>query len=259
MKRRDFLSLSIISLVLTPVNALAAVWNKTAFQAENRVDAEKGLSIFREIESKDIEIVAPSEAENGAIVQVVVRSHIANTEAIAIFVDQNSTALIGNFLFHPAAEPWLVTRINIAETSDIKIVVKSGHTYFTARQQVNVIENRCGESSRHDEPFKSSIKVRAKQQEDDREITQINAIITHPMHTGYSKDVEGQLIPAHFIQLVTIALNQQPVIEMQLGTGVSKNPYFTFHLNKAKLGDKITIVWHDNLGYSDQADTVVIA
>lgn len=258
MKRRDFLSLSLFSLLLAPFNALATVWNKVAFQAENIVDAEKGLSISREIQSKDIEIVAPSYAENGAIVQVAVYSHIANTEAIAIFVDKNPTALIGNYLFHQAAEPWMVTRIKMAETSDIKIVVKSGNQYFTAMQQVKVLENGCGANSAHNEPFKSSMKVRAKQL-DDREMTQIKAIITHPMHTGYSKDDAGQLVPAHFIQLVTIKHNQQSVIEMQLGTGISKNPYFTFHLNKVKLGDKITVEWHDNLGNSDQADTAVIA
>lgn len=257
MKRRDFLGLSIFSIFLAPFNALAAVWNKTAFQAENTVDAEKGLSISHEMESKDIEIVAPSHAENGAIVQVAVHSHIANTEAIAILVDKNPTALIGNYLFHHAAVPWMVTRIKMAETSDIKVIVKSGNQYFTATQQVKVLENGCGGTSSSQEPFKSSMKIRAKLI--DKNMTQIKAIITHPMHTGYGKDDTGKLIPAHFIQLVTIKHNQQPVIEMQLGTGISKNPYLTFHLNQAKLDDKITVVWHDNLGNSEQAETIVIA
>ncbi len=257
MKRRDFLGFSTVSLLLMPFNVLAAVWNKAAFQAENIVDAEKGLSIGREIESKDIEIVVPSRAENGAIVQVAVHSHIANTEAIAIFVDKNPTALIGNYLFHQTTVPWMVTRIKMAETSNIKVIVKSGNQYFTATQQVEVLENGCGGASSNQEPFKSSMKIRAKLV--DHDMTQIKAIITHPMHTGYGKDDAGQLIPAHFIQLVTIKHNQQPVIEMQLGTGISKNPYLTFHLNQAKLDDKITIEWHDNLGNSEQAETLVIA
>lgn len=257
MKRRDFLGLSIFSILLAPFNALAAAWNKAAFQAENTADAEKGLSIEGEIESEDIEIVAPSHAENGAIVQVSVHSHIANTEAIAIFVDKNPTALIGNYLFHQTAVPWMVTRIKMAETSEIKVIVKSGNQYFTAMQQVKVLENGCGGTSSNHEPFKSSMKIRAKLT--DKNMTQIKAIITHPMHTGYGKDDSGELIPAHFIQLVTIKHNQQPVIEMQLGTGISKNPYLTFHLNKAKLGDKITVEWHDNLGNSEQAETTVIA
>jgi len=257
MKRRDFLGLSIFSILLAPFNALAAVWNKAAFQAENTADAEKGLSIEGEIESKDIKIVAPSHAENGAIVQVAVHSHIANTEAIAIFVDKNPTALIGNYLFHQTAVPWMVTRIKMAETSGIKVIVKSGNQYFTAKQHVKVLENGCGGTSNNRDPFKSSMKIRARLT--DKKMTQIKAIITHPMHTGYGKDDLGELIPAHFIQLVAIKHNQQPVIEMQLGTGISKNPYLTFHLNQAKLGDKITVEWHDNLGNSEQAETTVIA
>lgn len=257
MKRRKFLGLTVFSIFLAPFNTLAAVWNKAAFQAESSVDAEKGLSIGSEAESKDIEIVAPSHAENGAIVQVAVYSHIANTEAIAILVDKNPTALIGNYLFHQAAVPWMVTRIKMAETSGIKVIVKSGNQYFTATQQVKVLENGCGGTSNNREPFQSSMKIRAKLM--DKNITQIKAIITHPMHTGYSKDEAGQLIPAHFIQLVMIKHNQQPVIEMQLGTGISKNPYLTFHVNQAKLGDQITVEWHDNLGYSEQAETTVIA
>jgi thiosulfate oxidation carrier complex protein SoxZ len=258
MKRRDFLGVSIIAVLLAPIKVLAAVWNKAAFQAEALVDAKKGLSISKETLSNDIEITAPSHAENGAIVQVAVHSHIPNTEAIAILVEKNPTALIANTMFHEDTLPWMVTRIKMAETSEIKIIVKSGSRYFTASKKVEVLENGCGGSSSANEHFISSMKIRAKQLTD-TQMVQVKAIITHPMHTGRGKDEFGQLIPAHFIQLVTIKLNENPAIDMQLGTGISRNPYLTFHLNHAKLGDKIVISWHDNLGKAGQAETTVIA
>lgn len=258
MKRRNFLSLTILTVLLAPLNALAAVWNKAAFQADKIADAEKNLSIENELPSDEIEISAPSYAENGAIVQVAIHSHIPNTEAIAIFVDKNPTALIGNYLFYQEAVPWMVTRIKMAETAAIKVIVKSGNQYFTASKEVKVLENGCGGSSNTNEKFISSMKIRAKQMPD-KDMTQIKAIITHPMHTGYGKDEAGQLIPAHFIQLVTVKHNDQPVIEMQLGTGISRNPYLTLHLNKAALNDKISVEWSDNLGNSGRAETAVIA
>ncbi len=258
MKRRDFLGLSFLTLLLTPIHVLAAVWNKAAFQAENLNDAEKSLSINQEIPSEDIEVVVPSRAENGAIVQIAVHSHIPNTEAIAILVEKNPTALIGNYMFHQGALPWMVTRIKMAETSDIKIIVKSGNQYFTASKKVEVLENGCGGSGNANELFESSMKIRAKLLAD-HQIVQVKAIITHPMHTGRGEDSAGQLIPAHFVQIVTVTHNDKPTIEMQLGTGISKNPYLTFHLNDAKLGDSIVIDWHDNLGKSGQAETTVIA
>jgi thiosulfate oxidation carrier complex protein SoxZ len=256
MKRRNFLGLSLFTLILAPLHALAAVWNKAAFQADNLTDAEKGLSINQEIPSEEIEVVAPSHAENGAIVQIAVHSRIPNTEAIAILVEKNPTALIGNYLFYQHALPRMVTRIKMAETSAIKVIVKSGNQYFTTSKKVEVLENGCGGSSSKNEKFISSMKLRAKLLAD-AQVVEMKAIITHPMHTGLGKDDVGQLIPAHFIQLITIKHNENPIIEMQLGTGISKNPYFTFYLKSLNIGDQLVLAWQDNQGLTGQGVVAV--
>lgn len=147
MQRRDFLNVLVVSLgvsLLLPLRAIAVVWNKAAFEAIKLEEAEKILAVNGEVLSKDIQIIAPDKAENGAIVQLEVLSRIPNTEAIAIFVEKNPTALIGNFMFSNGALPQLVTRIKMAETSDIKIVVKAGEQYYTASKNVVVLENGCG-------------------------------------------------------------------------------------------------------------------
>jgi thiosulfate oxidation carrier complex protein SoxZ len=235
---------------------LAAVWNKAAFQADSLSDAEKSLSINQEIPSEDIEVVVPSRAENGAIVQIAVHSHIPNTEAIAILVEKNPTTLIGNYLFYPHAIPKMVTRIKMAETSAIKVIVKSGNQYFTTSKNVGVLENGCGGSSSKNEKFISSMKLRAKLLAE-HQLVEMKAIITHPMHTGLGKDESGQFIPAHFIQLITIKHNENPIIEMQLGTGISKNPYLTFYLKGLNVGDQLVVAWQDNQGLTGQ-DLVVV-
>ena len=89
--------------LLLPLRAVAAIWNKSAFDATKLHEAEKSMAINGEIPSKDIDIIAPDRAENGAIVQLEVTSHIPNTEAIAVFVEKNPTALIGNFMFSNGA------------------------------------------------------------------------------------------------------------------------------------------------------------
>lgn len=147
MQRRHFLSVflgGITAMLLSPISALAATWNKRAFEATKFSNAANDLAIKNEIPSRDIDIIAPDRAENGAIVQVEINSRIPNTESIAIFVEHNPTTLIGYFTFTNAALPRLVTRIKIAETSDIKIVVKSKDGYFTAAKNVIVLENGCG-------------------------------------------------------------------------------------------------------------------
>ncbi|WP_020166963.1 MULTISPECIES: thiosulfate oxidation carrier protein SoxY [Methylotenera] len=146
MQRRDFLSvfLGLVTLLITPINALAATWNKRAFEATKFSNAASDLAISNELPSNDIDINAPDRAENGAIVQLEINSRIPNTESIAIFVEHNPTTLIGHFTFSNGALPKLVTRIKMAETSDVKIVVKAGDQYFTASKNVVVLENGCG-------------------------------------------------------------------------------------------------------------------
>ena len=146
MQRRTFLqcllSAGVVTL-LAPVRALAAIWNSAAFESKNVQGALDGLQVPAEIPSNDIEIVAPERAENGAVVQVEVRSRIPNTEAIAILADKNPTPLIANFMFSNGAEPFVVTRIKMAETSDIQAIVKSGDKYYVAKRSVEVLENGC--------------------------------------------------------------------------------------------------------------------
>jgi sulfur-oxidizing protein SoxZ len=79
------------------------------------------------------------------------------------------------------------------------------------------------------------------------------------METGRKKGDFGQLIPSHFIQLVTATLNDKPVLTMQWGTGISKNPYLTFYLKGAKVGDKIVVNWQDNLGQTGAGEILVAA
>jgi sulfur-oxidizing protein SoxZ len=95
----------------------------------------------------------------------------------------------------------------------------------------------------------SSIKIRIKRQDGN---TQIKALIVHPMEHGRNKDPKtGQLIPAHFIQVLTVKHNEKVIVSSQLGAGISKDPYFSFLLKGGEVGDKITISWQDNLGNTD--------
>lgn len=147
MQRRQFLmqltSTLVLSLLL-PLKAVAAIWNKAAFDAMNIKDAKKNLAIDRETPSQDIIIIAPDKAENGSIVQVKIQSKIPNTEAIAIFVEKNPTTLIGNYMLSHGAQADIITRIKMAESDHVKVVVKAGNQYYTHQKFVEVLSNGCG-------------------------------------------------------------------------------------------------------------------
>ena len=154
MQRREFLTVLTGALVaaMLPINALAELlnqtwnraWNKAAFEATKLDEATKGLNISTETSSKYIEIIAPDRAENGAVVQIEITSNIANTESITVLVEHNPTPLIGTFSFSNGALPFVITRIKMAEDSDVKVIVKADGKFFTASKKVVVLENGCG-------------------------------------------------------------------------------------------------------------------
>lgn len=146
-KRRLFLLKAagiLSSLLFLPISAIASVWNKMAFESVSIEDAFKGLQVSKNVLSNEIQIIAPEKAENGAVVQVEIRSNLANTQEIAILVEKNPTPLIANFSFANGIDPYVVTRIKMAETSDILALVKADNQYFLARKSVEVLENGCG-------------------------------------------------------------------------------------------------------------------
>ena len=101
----------------------------------------------------------------------------------------------------------------------------------------------------------NTIKIRAKVSGD---VTTVKALISHPMETGQRKDSKtGQLIPAHYIQEVTVEHAGKTVLDAQWGGSVSKNPYLSFSFKGAKAGDTVTLKWVDNKGDSDSIEAKI--
>jgi sulfur-oxidizing protein SoxZ len=96
------------------------------------------------------------------------------------------------------------------------------------------------------------MKIRATMKGD---IADVRVLMSHPMETGQRKDGDGNFIPAHYIQAITVAINGKVVIEAETSTSVSRNPVFGFKVKGAKIGDKVTISWVDTEGdrRSDEA------
>ena len=93
----------------------------------------------------------------------------------------------------------------------------------------------------------NAVKVRTKL---DGDVALIRLLISHPMETGLRKDPEGQLVPAHFIELLTITYKDRTVLSAQWGPAVSRNPYLAFRFKGAQKGEKLKISWVDNMGES---------
>jgi len=147
MNRRHFMQTccALAGLALAaPLRALAALWNAAAFEARDVGGALQGMGASAIKPSADIVLVAPDLAENGAIVQIEVESRIPGTEAIAILAEKNPTPLVANFTFVNGAEPYVILRIKLAETGELKAIVKAGGKYYSAAKNVEVAVGGCG-------------------------------------------------------------------------------------------------------------------
>jgi len=90
----------------------------------------------------------------------------------------------------------------------------------------------------------SPMRIRANANGD---IVEVKVLIRHDMETGQRKDSAGNAIPPHFIQTLVAKSNDKVVLDSQMGTAVSKDPFLSFKFKGAK-GDKVTITWVDNKG-----------
>ncbi len=90
------------------------------------------------------------------------------------------------------------------------------------------------------------------------ELTTVQAILKHPMDTGNSRDPEtGNLIPALFIETVTIYHGDKVILTCDWGRAVSKNPYLSFSFKGAKTGDTVRISWQDSNGNTESKEAVI--
>ena len=88
-------------------------------------------------------------------------------------------------------------------------------------------------------------------------VTEIRVLMAHPMETGLRKGPDGKIVPAHFIQNVTVKMNGKTVVEGQISQAVSRNPVFTFRVKGGTKGDKVEVSWHDNHGETNKTETTV--
>jgi len=135
---------AIASGALKPSDALAATWNKNAFEAKSMVDALNALNMGSATDNKDIVIRAPEIAENGAVVPIDITSNIPGTESISLFVEKNPFPYVGTFDVTKGAVPYVHVRVKVGQSSPVRVVVTAGGKHYQAVKDVKVTIGGCG-------------------------------------------------------------------------------------------------------------------
>jgi sulfur-oxidizing protein SoxZ len=101
-----------------------------------------------------------------------------------------------------------------------------------------------------------SESIRMVAREDDG-IVSVKIVIPHPSESGSRKDEQGNLIPAHFVKTGAVSLNGKPMLDLQLGPSVSKDPFLQFRFAGRK-GDLLKVFFIDSRNEQFAAETVVL-
>ena len=129
---------------LTVGEARADLWNKPAFDAETLEDAIDILVNSPAEESPEVVIVAPEIAENGAVVPVGVVATMTGVESIAILCEKNPHPLAAIYEIPSGTLADVKTRVKMAQTSHVVVLVKAGSRVHMARKEIKVTRGGCG-------------------------------------------------------------------------------------------------------------------
>ena len=158
MSRRTFLQttaggsalLVVAAAGFTPPLGLAAAEPagqldpRKSFQAHTLDEVVKAFGGSGAQQSSEIALQAPEIAENGAVVPLVIESKLPGTRMIAIVSEKNPHALSAVFNIPEGTEPYVMTRVKIAETSKVTALVQTDKGFFYTDQLVKVTLGGCG-------------------------------------------------------------------------------------------------------------------
>lgn len=147
-ERRDFLRQvallpALVSLgLLTGREALAAA-EAIAFDATS---VQEALSALGGISASgtQISLTVPDIAENGAMVPIIIASTLKSVEEIFVVVESNPNPLVVRFTVPESTQPYISTRIKMAESGNVFAVVRAEGKLYSVHKQTVVTVGGCG-------------------------------------------------------------------------------------------------------------------
>ena len=152
MNRRNFLKMLAVSGVAVAASPVVFSDSHRAYADPKKRSFEDALKEITKgktpVESEKVKLIAPSIAENGAVVpvKVEVKDSIENVKAIHILAEKNFDPWSVSIHLTPAnGKPYFATRIRLAKTMNVYAVAEmSDGSFIMAKKPVKVTIGGCG-------------------------------------------------------------------------------------------------------------------
>ncbi|MBX9963224.1 MAG: thiosulfate oxidation carrier protein SoxY [Burkholderiales bacterium] len=144
LRRRLFSAFgAALAAMLLPLRALAAERNGPAFEAKAADEAIRSIGAADAVQSDQVLLKAPDIAENSAIVHIEVESKLPDTETIWVIAEKNPQPLVAQFDLLPGVDPFVAVRIKMAESANVRAIVKAGGKFWFAQKETKVTLGGC--------------------------------------------------------------------------------------------------------------------
>jgi sulfur-oxidizing protein SoxY len=94
--------------------------------------------------STQIQLVVPDFVENGSVVPVEVTSQLQGPQTIFVLSEANPFPLVARFAIPEGTDPYVSTRIKVAQSCNIYAVVQAGDRFYSAVKPTTVTVGGCG-------------------------------------------------------------------------------------------------------------------
>jgi sulfur-oxidizing protein SoxY len=122
-----------------------AAFNKAAFDAKSVQDAVKAAGGTSLAESKDVTVIGPDIAENGAVVPLGASTSLPGVKQLLILVEKNPSALVAMFYVSDAVDANFSTRAKMGQSSDVyAVAIMNDGKALWAKKEVKVTLGGCG-------------------------------------------------------------------------------------------------------------------
>jgi len=133
--------------LLRPSRALARTWPswpEASFHQKHLPTLLRELFGHRPVENGGIHLHAPLEAENGAVVPVVIEAPLRHVEMLALVVDKNPFPLATVVHLTSHAQGFFNVRIKMGKSSVVRAYAATPDRVHTVTRQVKVTIGGCG-------------------------------------------------------------------------------------------------------------------
>jgi sulfur-oxidizing protein SoxY len=186
-----------------------------------------------------VELVAPTRADDGAVVPIAIRTRLVQTpqryiRRLYLIVDNNPSPLAATIeLTADSGRADLETRIRIEQYSYVRAVAELSDGTLAADARFVKASGGCSAPGGRDSAAAARLGRMRLSVEDDgayNQPTRAQLLISHPNDSGLAMDQVTRLYPpAYYVRSVKVTYAGKPILAAEVDFSISENPYFRFY------------------------------